>query len=402
VHWLWPVRDREISARGLYSALSRLQIKRKVVRILALVTDAFGGRGGIAQYNRDILSAFAELEFVSSVLVLPRYAPDKSSWQRKIRQFRARGKKVHYVLAALWVGLRNHVDLVFCGHLYVAPLAWIIARLKGAKLIVQMHGIEAWGAPSSWQRLAVEAADLVLCVSRHTRSSVLNWASVAPERAIVVPDTVGEEFTPGDGAALRGACELNDNRILLTVGRMNSRERYKGHDRVIAAMAAFPPGLRDVVYVIVGEGDDRARLEALAQEVGVADRVRFIGAVSRKALIETYRMADLFAMPSTGEGFGIAFLEAMACGTPALGLAEGGARDALADGELGTMVTEPELAQAITEALSETKLNANSLALAVRARFGWETFSKRIRAVLGRVMADELHTRIDPRLIRTV
>ena len=129
------------------------------------------------------------------------------------------------------------------------------------------------------------------------------------------------------------------------------------------------------IYVVIGEGDDRARLEMLAREAGVGERVRFLGAVGRQTLVEAYRMADLFVMPSTGEGFGIAFLEAMASGTPALGLAVAGARDALADGELGMAVTESELLSALARALERPKPNGHALAAAVRARFGRERFA---------------------------
>ena len=164
----------------------------------------------------------------------------------------------------------------------MAPLAWLIARLKGAKLVVQMHGIEAWPRPSRLQRAAVEAADLIMCVSRYTRACVAGWAAIAPERVVVMPNTVEDAFAPGDGSALRTALGLKDRRVLLTVGRMDSRERYKGHDRVIAAIPDLIAQGHDVVYLIIGEGDDRARLEELARETGVADRVRFLGAVSQR------------------------------------------------------------------------------------------------------------------------
>ena len=92
--------------------------------------------------------------------------------------------------------------MVFCGHLYMAPLAMRVARWHRAKLIVQMHGIEAWQRPSRLQQRAVEAADLILCVSRYTRARVIEWAAIAPERVRVLPNTVGEAFTPGDASAL--------------------------------------------------------------------------------------------------------------------------------------------------------------------------------------------------------
>jgi phosphatidylinositol alpha-1,6-mannosyltransferase len=354
--------------------------------VLALVTDAFGGRGGIAQYNRDFLDALASAG-VASIAVLPRLAPDPVTTPTGISQYAPRYDRVRYVIAAWHAAWTKRPDIIFCGHLYMAPLCALLARLTHAKLIVQMHGIEAWPRPSRLQRVAVEAADLVFCVSRFTRGCVLGWAAIAPERVMVLPNTVGAAFTPGDGSSLRAALGLQDKCVLLTVGRMDSRERYKGHERVFDAMPELVAAGHDVVYLIVGEGDDRARLEARAREAGLADRVRFMGSVELPKLVELYRAADLFVMPSSGEGFGIAFLEATACGTPTIGLAVAGANDALADGELGTGVTETGLAAALARALESPKPDREALAGAVRSRFGCRSFTSGARAAVERVLA---------------
>jgi phosphatidylinositol alpha-1,6-mannosyltransferase len=92
-------------------------------------------------------------------------------------------------------------------------------------------------------------------------------------------------------------------------------------------------------------------------------------------------------MPSTGEGFGIAYIEAMACGTPALGLNVGGARDALADGELGTVIAEEDdLAAAIARLLCMPKPDPDALSQAVRARFGLAAFRAEIDMALERLV----------------
>src|SRR5205823_1375080 len=114
--------------------------------------------------------------------------------------------------------------------------------------------------PSRLQLAAAEAADLVLCVSRHTRACVAGWAAIAPERIVVVPNTVADGFTPGDGRELRAKLGIEDKRVLLTVGRMAPGERYKGHDRVIAAIPDLVGRGHDLIYVIIGEGEDRVRL----------------------------------------------------------------------------------------------------------------------------------------------
>jgi phosphatidylinositol alpha-1,6-mannosyltransferase len=354
---------------------------------LALVTDAFGGHGGIAQYNRDFLAALAASGATSSITVLPRHAPERIVTPAALKQKPPRRRRLAYSVMALLTVLRRRVDVVFCGHLYMTPLAWLITRLKGAKLIVQMHGIEVWPRPSRLRRAATEAADLILCVSRHTRASVVGWAAIAPECVVVVPNTVGDGFAPGDGRELRAAFGLDGKRILLTVGRLAPGDRYKGHDRVIAGIPDLVKRGHDVVYLIIGQGDDRARLEELAQETRVADRVRFLGAVGSQCLAEAYRMADLFLMPSTGEGFGIAFLEAMASGTPALGLAVGGAPDALADGELGTALSEEDdLPAAIARLLAAPKPDPVALSQAVHARFGPAAFRERVRMAVERLL----------------
>jgi len=355
-------------------------------RCLALVSDAFGGRGGIAQYNRDFFAALANSSLVSSISILPRRAPDPFVLPPGISQAAPHLGRVAYIQGALRGALDRPVDMVFCGHLYMAPLALLIARWHRAKLIVQMHGIEAWPRPGQLRQRAVEAADLILCVSRFTRSSVIEWASIAPERVLVLPNTVVEAFAPGDGSPLRRAWGLQGKRVLLTVGRMDAREGYKGHDRVIAALPQLLAAGHDIVYIVAGEGDDRARLQNLANERGLAERVRFVGVLDQAVLVDAYRMADLFVMPSSGEGFGIAFLEAMACGTPALGLAARGAVDALADGEFGTMASDADFAPVLARLLATPKPDPLALTDAVRSRFGYAAFSSQVSNILARFL----------------
>ena len=356
------------------------------VRIFALVTDAFGGRGGIAQFNRDFFCALVQHRLAPAIAVLPRNAPDGAALSTGIVQEPARSSRIAYISAALHQALSRRIDVVFCGHLHLAPLALVIARLAGAKLMVQMHGIEAWERPNPLQKRAVEVADLVLCVSRYTRNRVLGWATIPPERVLVLPNTVREIFTPGDGSVLRAEWGLQGKQILLTVGRMDSRERYKGHDCVIRAIPRLVAAGHDVIYIVVGEGDDLTRLKNLAEEMGVSSRVRFTGALEAKALVEVYRLADLFVMPSTKEGFGIVFLEAMASGTPAFGLSVAGAQDALVDAEQDMGPDPNDLSIPLARALERGKPNPAELAAMVWRRFGRETFADRAHTALNRVL----------------
>ena len=344
--------------------------------LLALVTEAYGGRGGIAQYNRDLFSALAQVEDPITIDILPRLAPDPVGvLPDAITQRRPYPGKVRYSARAILVALQTKPDMLFCGHLFMAPLCAFIARLTGAAMIVQLHGVEIWSVPSPSQRAAMEKATMILCVSRYTRGEVLRHTSISRNRVRVLPNTYSTEYTPGDREAARARFDIDPGAFcILSVGRLDARERYKGQDRVIDALPTLRVQRPDLVYLISGEGDDRPRLEARAQEKGVADVVRFLGHLPREALPDLYRAADLFALPSTGEGFGIVFLEAMACGTPAIGLGVAGARDALAAGDLGSAPKEWEFGRELIDLVTTIKRDEDALSAAVKARFGQERF----------------------------
>lgn len=352
-------------------------------RVLALVTDAWGGRGGIAQYNRDFLGAIAP---VSMLRILPRHAPDPvTDLPVGATQAPPRPGRWRYAAAAVLDALLHRPEIVFCGHLYMASLAAVIARLSGARLIVQTHGIEAWPTPSRAVRWATEHADPVTAVSRYTRAQVLSWAALDPERVVVLPNTVSGRFTPGDRAVARQRFDLGDQRVLLTVGRLAASERYKGHDRVIEALPSIIAAGHDVLYLVAGEGDDRVRLESLACAAGLGERVRFLGSVAGSDLPDLYRAADVFVMPSTGEGFGIAFLEAMACGTPAVGLGVKGDADALALAMARTAAPgsgHVRLADTIMGLLDQGPDTRQGV-VGPHTKFGRERFAARALGILG-------------------
>jgi phosphatidylinositol alpha-1,6-mannosyltransferase len=226
--------------------------------------------------------------------------------------------------------------------------------------------------------MALEGAAAVFCVSRHTRAQVLKFTRMDPNRVVVVPNTFGLDYRPGDREKARAAWGLTKEFAVLTVGRLDDRDGYKGHDRVIRSLPLLRKGPRRVVYLISGEGKDRLRLEALAAGLGVKEQVRFLGYTPRDALPDLYRAVDLFAMPSTGEGFGIVFLEAMASGTPALGLAIGGAIDPLDFGEWGKAVTVANLEAAIRLSTELPRPDPFVMHDAVFERFGFEAFARQV------------------------
>jgi len=344
------------------------------LRVLALVTDAFGGYGGIAQYNRDFVTALAGQPGVEAVDVLPRLAPDKYEIaSERVSQRDPIHARARYGLTAFRAATEFRPNVVYSGHLYHGPLAYLIAQAWGAKLVGQLHGDEIWTRPSRAQLEPLKRSYHLLCVSKDTRDRYVRLAGACGGNAVVLPNMVASDFVTGDRREARRRFHVSDKAVVLTVSRLDPGG-YKGHDRIIPMLPHLRAEGRDVVYVIAGEGEDRARLEALCREHGVHEHVRFLGRVPREDLPVLYRAADLFALPSTREGFGIVFLEAMACGTPAIGLAAGGASDAL---ELGFCVSEEAFPEAFVRAL-DAQVDRACLSAAVHSRFGLASFQARV------------------------
>jgi glycosyltransferase involved in cell wall biosynthesis len=172
----------------------------------------------------------------------------------------------------------------------------------------------------------------------------------------------------------------------LTVCRLSDTERYKGYDQMLRALPTILCEVPDARYLLVGTGPDRTRIEKLAADLGVQHAVVLAGFIRDDELCEHYNLCDLFAMPSKGEGFGIVYLEALACGKPVLAGNKDGSRDAVADGELGLLVDPDNTAEIANETirvllrqhLHENIFRPELLRRRVTELFGFEAFKRTV------------------------
>jgi phosphatidylinositol alpha-1,6-mannosyltransferase len=342
------------------------------MRLLALLTDGYGARGGIARYNQDLFAALSQSTAVSEVIVLPRFGDASVRPPAKVRQLPPSRDRAAWSARAVATALRGRFDSVFCGHLNPAPLGAMIAAALRAPLWLQAHGIEAWSPRGALHRRALARAKMVTAVSRHTRRKLLSWSDLPPHRVRVLPNTFTQRPAPRGASDI--ARDLAGKRVILTVGRLAAGERYKGHDRIIAALPAVLAQVPDVVYLIVGSGDDRLRLQELARKTAMADRVLFAGEAPDADLPDYFAAADVFAMPSSGEGFGIVFLEAAAAGLPVIGGNRDGSLDALADGRIGRAI-DPDAQGQLVGALVDSLQNGRAGEPQDLERFSFANFA---------------------------
>jgi phosphatidylinositol alpha-1,6-mannosyltransferase len=278
--------------------------------------------------------------------------------------------------------LRTRPDVVLSAHIVTAPAAAAIARALRIPWVQYFHANEIGGKPRL-AKFAVRAADAVIAVSSYT-ASLIAATGARPRVLRLIP--------PGVELPAERVHERPAHPTILTVARL--RDRYKGHDVLIAALAIVRKRVPDAELVVIGDGPLRGELEALARAAGVGEAVRFLGTLPDEQRDRWLRRCDVFAMPSqlpedgrAGEGFGIVYLEAAAYGKPVVAGNVAGALDAVADGETGLLV-DPTAPAAVAEAIARLLLDRELArrmgdAGAERAAgFAWPLIAARVQELL--------------------
>src|SRR5206468_3697267 len=232
-----------------------------------------------------------------------------------------------------------------------------------------------------------------IAVSEFTRRRMASTLNLDPNRIALLPDTFDpEEFYSGRKPhyLLKRYGLTTNQPVILPIARLASAERYKGYDQLLRALPLVREHFSNVRYILGGRGPDRPRVEALIRELDVSASVTLAGYVADYELRGHYNLCDVFAMPSKGEGFGIVFLEALACGKPVLAGNKDGSVDAVVHGELGLLIDPDSVAQISDGLLALLGKTAKPADLfepeALRARvveaYGYERFKQRVREVL--------------------
>jgi glycosyltransferase involved in cell wall biosynthesis len=334
-------------------------------KLLVVMFEAWGHVGGIQQVNRSLIRLFARSDQFRDTLVLSLMdsqddvdvALTGTDVATHLEVVGFSSDKKDFSLAFLESLVNYRPAVILFSHITLATLG-LMGKLLGYPYIFIAHGIEVWKRPSILTRLTVRLASHSLAVSEHTKK-VATTFDRAFDRLQVCPLGLNVDTSLDTEVYSSLRDTFVGKKIILIVARIDAREAYKGHLELIRAMRQISPKHPDARLVIVGQGSGVPFLKDVVQSEGLEEFVVFAGFISDRLLNAYYALCEVFAMPSRGEGFGLAYLGAMAHGKPCIGSRVDAAREVIADGETGFLVDpsdERELADCINLLLRDAAL----------------------------------------------
>lgn len=311
--------------------------------MLLLATEVWSNHGGVQRYMRMIAQILSNQSEQFRVLTLLDHDTDQPNDASVIRASCCHGSKWKFCVEALRLSRTGAARTAIVGHVGLLPLAWTLQKMNLIhRYILVLHGIEAWHRLRWISRIGARTATAVVATTRYTLREFCFHNGLENANCVVIPLACTFRLPVIHRTPL-----VPELRIL-TVTRLSTSDAYKGVDTILIALRQARQADLNVTLELVGSGNDKGRLESLTCSLKVQDAVRFRGAVSDKELEQLFRESHVFVMPSKKEGFGIAFLEAMAAGLPCIGANHGGTPEVIEHGESGFLIEYGDVDQLVS------------------------------------------------------
>lgn len=362
-------------------------------KILFTYLTAFKGGGGLEKFNKALMHVLSHEEECQCTFMGLHDNDGDEKYVGNAGFYAGKGKKGSFVRKG--VAVARHSDILIVGHINLAIVGVLGKWMKPSlKLVLVTHGIEVWSELTGWKKKLLKRVDRFIAVSHFTANQLIQQHGIATDRVSILHNTFDPfyEFpqTFIKSAELRGRYKIErDDTVVFTLCRLASSERYKGYDRVIKALAKWNHPFK---YIIGGKYDEgeKSRLLKLISELNLEDKVYLSGFIKDEEVAAHFQLADLFVMPSTGEGFGIVYIESMANGTPVVAGNADGSVDALDNGKLGVLVNPLDtvaIRKGIEQAI-DSDLRGKELSDAVRRQYGFEGYRQKLLAILSSLIND--------------
>jgi glycosyltransferase involved in cell wall biosynthesis len=307
--------------------------------------------GGIGNFTKELIYALKENKAFTISIISKNDINLNFKKKKFILNFKLLNliKLFIFALRIFYKILINKPDLIISTHINFALIAHIIKKLFGIPYVLVAHGIEIKSNFYKFKLKAIINSRKILSTSKWSQNKLLKLG-IKINKISIIGNTASEKIfnTNNYNKKFKSSYKKNSNeKIILTVARLDENEKYKGYDKIIKAIPKIVKKFKNIKYLIIGDGKDKKRIEILISKLRINKYVKLCGFVADSRLPAYYCIADVFALPSTGEGFGIVFLESMLSGTPVVGGNKDGSVDALNNGHLGQLVN-PKNIQSIT------------------------------------------------------
>jgi len=364
--------------------------------LLFLTLKTFSATGGIEKVCRIAGKAMYEnaTRFQKRMKIFSMHDKQEDCWDNKyfpseiFKGFAVAKSK--FVIEAVRTGIIS--EIVVLSHINLLVAGWIIKRLSPkTRVILLAHGIEIWGDIGSVKKKMLKSLDEIVSVSAYTAEKVHNQHQIEKQKCSVINNCL-DPFLP-----LPANAEISENlhrrygfkkddKILLTLTRLSSTERYKGYDKVMEALSLIED--ENIKYLIAGSYDpeEKIYLTQKVENYQLDGRITFTGFLPDHELAAHFALADLYVMPSWKEGFGIVFIEAMYYGLPVIAGNEDGSVDALKNGQLGLLVNPKNVASikdAILKVVNQPEQFIPDSKLLLQ-NFSYDNYKVQINAMLAR------------------
>jgi len=352
---------------------------------------AFSRTGGIEQFNKNVMASLQQSKVAADILsVHDRECNENYTNAHSFKGFS--GNRIAFLLAC--VSKAKKYDRILIGHINLAFAALIIKKINpSVQLVLFAHGIEVWKQQKGAAAWLLNNADQIIAVSNFTKAQILsNNPIILADKIQLLPNGLDPFFKYPTSFAKPAYLQERygiqpTDKVILSIARLSYEEQYKGYDSVIKILAQLNDAAASIKYLIVGKADaeELNRVKQLIAQEGLNDQVILAGFVESSELNDHYLLADLFVLPSVGEGFGIVLIEALACGLNVIAGNKDGSVDALLNGELGLLVdptNSTDLHAAIMATLNSNQIDSALIQAKAKMHFSFNNFTNNLKHLI--------------------
>ena len=328
------------------------------MKVLFFYLDAFSQTGGIENFNKAFMKALSDLSGENDLSFRAVSVYDSGPDERYIAKENYRGfngSKFRSSYYAIKESIKY--DQIILGHINLAIVGIVIKIIRpSVRIILITHGIEVWEKLHFIKGAFLKRVDKIFAVSNFTKEKLVTANNIDPAKVGILHNTIDPYFKIPDSFEkpnyLLDRYKISKNaKIILTVTRITDTENEKGYEKVIDILPELLKEDPNIIYILAGKYTPKAgtRLKKLVEDKNIGSNFILAGYISETEMTDHYLLADVFILPSKQEGFGIVFIEALACGVPVIAGNMDGSVDALNNGEFGRLVNPENSAQIMQE-----------------------------------------------------